>query len=110
MHEGKLRIDGAWSRGFVFDHADGTPYGIAALPDPRFVAAAKGAFSVLRNLGFEQREAEVAVDTIRDRLAPDMSMEDVAKLALAATLHLPGQKRVSRVRETAAAYRARWAR
>ena len=95
VHEGKLRIDGAWSRGFVFHHADGTPYGTAALPDPRSVAAAKGAFSVLRNLGFKHREAEAAVDTIRDRLAPNMSMENVAKLALAATLNLPRQKRVA---------------
>ena len=109
VHDGKLQIDGTWSSGFVFRHVDGTPYGTAALPDPRSVAAAKGAFSMLRNLGFKHREAEAAVDTIRERLAPDMSMEDVAKLALAATLTLPGQRRVSRVREAGAAYRPSWA-
>lgn len=90
VHDGKLRIDGAWSSGFAFHHADGTPYGTAALPDPRSVAVAKGAFSMLRNLGFKHREAEAAVTQIRDRLTPEMPMEDVAKLALAATLALPG--------------------
>ena len=34
-----------------------------------------------------------------------MPMEDVAKLALAATLTLPGPQRVSRVREAVAGYR-----
>jgi hypothetical protein len=38
-----------------------------------------------------------------------MSMEEVARLALEATLKLPGMQRVSRVRETEAPYLPRWA-
>ena len=109
VHEGKLRVDGTWSAGFSFHYADGTPYGTAALRDPRSVAAAKGAFSVLRNLGLEHREAQAAVDMIRDRVEPDMPMEQVARLALAATLKLPGMQRVSRVREIEARYVPSWA-
>jgi hypothetical protein len=108
VHDRKVRIDGTWSTRFTFRYADGTSYGAATLPDPRSVAKAKGAFSVLRNLGFKHREAEAAVDTIRDRVEPDMSMEEVARLALEATLKLPGMQRVSRVRETEAPYLPSW--
>lgn len=109
VHDGKVRIEGTWSVGFTFRYADGTPYGTAALPDPRSVAAAKGAFSVLRSLGLRHREAEAAVDMIRERIEPDMPMEEVVRLALEATMKLPGMQRVSRVRESEARYVASWA-
>jgi hypothetical protein len=47
----------------------------------------------------EQTEAKQAVDAIRDRIAPEMAIEDVVKLAFQATLSLPTMRRVSRVRD-----------
>jgi hypothetical protein len=99
VHDGRLLITGAWSSGFRFQHADGTPYGTRELPDPRKSEAAKVAYDVLWRSGFRQTEAKQAVDAIRDRIEPAMSIEDVVKMAFQATLSLPAMRRVSRVRD-----------
>jgi hypothetical protein len=62
IHDGRLVIEGTWSGGFVFLHADGTPYGTRALPDPRIAKAAEVAFGALTSLGFKSKEATAAVD------------------------------------------------
>jgi hypothetical protein len=98
VHDGRLLITGAWSSGFGFQHADGTAYGTRELPDPRKSEAAKVAYGVLWKSGFKQTEAKEAVDAIRDRIEPDMAIEDVVKMAFQATLSLPSMRRVSRVR------------
>lgn len=109
VHDGKLFIDGRWSTGFRFRHADGTPYGGKVGPDPHDVDAAKVAFSVLRNLGFKEREARDTVDAIRDRFEPSMSMQDIATMAVQAANGLPTMRRVSCVREQMAVYLPSWA-
>jgi hypothetical protein len=98
VHDGRLLITGAWSSGFGFQHADGTAYGTRELPDPRKSEAANVAYDVLWRSGFRQTEATQAVDAIRDRIEPGMSIEDVVKMAFQATLSLPTMRRVSRVR------------
>jgi hypothetical protein len=109
VHDGKLFIDGRWSTGFRFRHADGTPYGMQAGPDPHKADAVKVAFSVLRNLGFKEREARATVDAIRDRFEPSMSMQDIATMAVQAANGLPSQRRISHVREEMAVYLPSWA-
>ena len=98
VHDGRLLVTGSWSTGFRFQHADGTPYGTRELPDPRKSEAATVAYEVLWRSGFRQTEATQAVDAIRDRIEPAMSIEDVVKMAFQATLSLPAMRRVSRVR------------
>jgi hypothetical protein len=98
VHDGRLLITGAWSSGFRFQHADGTPYGTRELPDPRKSEAAQVAYDVLWRSGFRETEAKQTVDAIRNRIEPAMSIEDVVKMAFQATLSLPTMRRVSRVR------------
>ena len=46
---------------------------------------------------------------MRDKIGPDTTAEQFAKLALAATTELPTQRHVYRVRETPATYLPSWA-
>jgi hypothetical protein len=96
---------GSWSTGFRFRHADGTPYGTCALPDPTKSEAARIAFSALCNSGYKQSEARAVIDSIRDRITTDLPIEQVVRLAFMASADLPGQRHVSRVRESLAEYR-----
>jgi hypothetical protein len=105
IHDGRLVIDGSWSKGFGFWHADGTPYGIRALPDPAKSEAARIAFSALCKSGYKQSEARAMIDSIRDRTTPDMSIEQIVRLAFAAGADLPSQRHAFQVREPLAQYR-----
>jgi len=105
VHEGRLVVDGTYSGGFGFAHADGTPYGAGAVPDAGVSARATAAHSILRNLGFKESEARSVVDGIRERLGEPMSKEEVARVALRAAADLPSVRRASCVREEVAVYR-----
>jgi hypothetical protein len=104
VHDGRLVVDGTWSNGFRFLHADGTPYGTRALPDPARTEAATIAFSALCKSGYKQSEARQAVDSIRDRITPDMPVAEVVRLAFVASAGLPSQRHVFQAREALADY------
>jgi hypothetical protein len=109
LHEGRLLIDGSWSTGFRFAHADGTPYGKCDVPDPRISRAAQVAYDVLHNSGFKQGEARWVVDRIRDELTAEMPLGEVARRAFLAANGLPCMQRASRVREKPVMYLPSWA-
>ncbi len=104
VHEGRLLVDCAWSTGFHFRHADGTPYGARAPSAPR-IDAAQVAYDVLCKSGFRQGEARKAIDAIRDRLDRDTTLEQAARMAFIAASELPTRRRARRVREARASYR-----
>jgi hypothetical protein len=66
VHEGTLCIDGTYSKGFSFRHADGSPYGGAA--HPHIAAILADVQSALKNLGVKQRAARTIVETIGPRV------------------------------------------
>jgi hypothetical protein len=63
-HEGRLIVRGAYSSGFVFEHADGRRYGSTQLDTGRADALAQ-AFSALRSMGYKEREARALIDSAR---------------------------------------------
>ena len=58
VHRGTLRIEGSPTRGLIFTHADGSPYG--APPSPTAVDATADVVSALRALGFSANDARAA--------------------------------------------------
>jgi Holliday junction resolvase RuvA-like protein len=67
-HEGALCIGGTATGGFVFRHADGTPYGAAIVaPSIRIVEQVLGA---LAGLGFKPTRARALVDALLEAGAP----------------------------------------
>lgn len=98
------RPDPRHTNGFRFLHADRTEYGKTKPPDPYVSKAAATAFRALCRNGFKQFEARAAVDTIVDRIEPDTPIEEVCRMAFAATTRLLSQQHVSRLREQPAVY------
>jgi hypothetical protein len=105
VHEGRLLIDGSWSAGFRFRHADGTTYGTRRLPAAPQSEAARIAFSALVKNGYKQGEARQAVDAIRDQLEPGMPVEQVVRMAFVAMASLPSQQHRFGARESLEEYR-----
>ena len=62
QHRGRLQIDGSASAGFRFHHADGSPYGSVASPGAADTLSR--AFRALTSLGYKQREARRALDSV----------------------------------------------
>ncbi len=89
LHRGRFTIEGRASAGFVFRHADGSPYGQIASPDH-----AARALSALCALGFKQGEAARAIASAHVR--DGSSVEQVLRAAFA---ELPA--RALRVRDSA---------
>lgn len=77
LHRGALRIDGTWSQGLTFRHADGTPYGAP----PELFDDVRAA---LRGLGFKERESRFMVDEVRPHVGAESSVASVIRLALQA--------------------------
>lgn len=77
LHRGALRIDGTWSQGLTFRHADGTPYGA---PPELF----DDVHAALRGLGFKERESRFMVDEIRPHVGAESSIASILRLALQA--------------------------
>ncbi len=102
-HDGRLLIDGSWSRGFVFRHADGTPYGAPRLAAGR-ADVLHVVFSALSKSGFRESEARQAIDAIRSRVGPDTTVEQAARMGFIAARELPRRSRVHSVREALAPY------
>jgi hypothetical protein len=59
-HVGRLIIEGDFSTGLAFKHADGTPYGTNLL-DPETTSTMTDVFSALRNLDFKETESKRAI-------------------------------------------------
>ncbi len=92
LHRGRFTIEGRASTGFVFRHADGSPYGQMAARAPTDNAAR--ALSALCGLGFKHGEAARAIASAR--VGDGSSVEQVLRAAFA---ELPA--RALRVRDSA---------
>ena len=62
-HVGRLVIRGTYSGGFVFEHADGTPYGSPAV-DAASADDRARVFEALKGMGFREREARQMLDAV----------------------------------------------
>ena len=84
VHDGRLIIDGRFSTGFKFHHADGSPYGTIASPAAAGVSA--DVFSALKNLGFKECEARTGLAAAREQcgIGEDVSLSDMIVAALRA--------------------------
>ena len=80
VHKGKLVIEGSWSTGLTFRHADGSPYG--AIANPQIAAILADVQSGLVNLGFKIKEARRIVDGIRPRVGAATPLEAALRMAL----------------------------
>ena len=81
VHRGRLRIDGKVSAGLRVRHADGTVYGF--MPSPLLAEASARAFAGLRNLGFPEKAARVALDRALASVPADVSSESLLRSAIA---------------------------
>jgi len=68
VHAGALCIDGTGSGGFVFRHADGTPYGAALVPAE--VDRVREVLGALEGMGFKATQARALVDAALRAGAP----------------------------------------
>ena len=80
-HVGTLVIRGTYSRGFVFEHADGVRFGDAAASPVRSSVLAQ-VLEALVGMGWKQREAQGMVDRARTHVGPATKVEDALRLAL----------------------------
>src|SRR5262249_7723141 len=83
VHRGQLTIDGNWSAGLRFTHADGSAYGAPARP--RVAVMLSDVHQALTGLGFKEREARWMVAELRPQVGEDgtMSLEQAIRRALA---------------------------
>jgi Holliday junction resolvasome RuvABC DNA-binding subunit len=83
-HAGALIVTGSYSRGFVFQHADGSRYGAVVSPDRCDLR--QKVFLGLKGLGFREKDARRAIETV-DASAEGgelMTAETLLRKALAA--------------------------
>src|SRR5262245_41130667 len=81
VHNGAMRIEGTWSGGFRFFHADGSVYGTAAKAE--HTAVLVDLHQALRGLQFPDREARAMVDQVRPHMGGTATLEDALRMALA---------------------------
>jgi hypothetical protein len=81
IHDGTLSVHGDADGELVFAHADGTAYGGAL----RVAAQAQlaDAFLALKSMGWKEREARQAVETVRPHVGPDEPLAQVLRRCLA---------------------------
>jgi hypothetical protein len=80
LHRGAIVVEGTWSTGLRFLHADGSAYGAPA--HPRAVAILADVHLALTGLGFKDREARWMVKEICPHVGAD-SLEQAIRRALA---------------------------
>ena len=82
VHRGALFIEGSWSTGLTFRHADGSVYG--AVANPRAAVVLTEVHQALTGLGFKEREARWMVGEVRTHVGADgtMRVEDAIRRAL----------------------------
>jgi hypothetical protein len=83
LHRGALAVEGAWSTGLRFLHADGSAYGGPA--NPRAAVILTEVHQALTGLGFKEREARWMVKEICPHVGADVtvSLEQAIRRALA---------------------------
>jgi hypothetical protein len=82
-HGGALLIEGSWSAGLSFRHADGSAYGVPR--DPASASTAADVHSALIRLGFKEKEVRWMVEEARPpEGAPPLEFEALFRRALAA--------------------------
>ncbi len=80
-HRGTLVIRGTYSSGFVFEHADGRPYG-APDAEPSRSSTLATVLELLVAMGFKQREAQAMVDRAKPHVGTDADVNAALKVAL----------------------------
>ncbi|HKA90452.1 MAG TPA: HNH endonuclease [Haliangiales bacterium] len=83
LHRGAIVIEGAWSTGLRFTHADGSAYGSPARP--RAAAMLSDVHQALTGMGFKDREARTMVAALGPHMgaAGEMGLEAAIRRALA---------------------------
>ncbi len=81
VHAGLLIIDGAWSQGLSFYHADGSQYG-GSVSAPA-LAVREQAMEALKGLGFNEKQAQLALAQICVQAGGQPTLEEVIRQALA---------------------------
>jgi hypothetical protein len=83
LHRGALTVEGAWSTGMKFLHADGSAYGGPA--NPRAALILTEVHQALSGLAFKEREARWMVKEICPHVGADatVSLEQAIRRALA---------------------------
>ncbi len=79
-HRGALIIEGTWSTGLTFRHADGSAYGAPA--NPRAAAILSEVRQALTGLGFTEREAQRMVEAVRPQVGAETTVVDALRSAL----------------------------
>lgn len=79
-HRGALIIEGTYSRGFRFLHADGSSYGRPA--NAPIAGLLSDVFQAMRNSGFKESEARGIVNRVRPHVGAATELEDAVRLAL----------------------------
>jgi hypothetical protein len=81
VHDGRLVVAGAYSEGFAFTHADGSPYG-APQPDAGRSKVLAEVFQILASMGFRQREARQMVDEGGPHVGAGVGIEEALRVVL----------------------------
>jgi hypothetical protein len=82
LHRGALIVEGTWSTGLTFRHADGSTYG--AVANPRAAVVLSEVHQAVTGLGFKEREARWMVGEVCRHVGACgmMSTEDAIRRAL----------------------------
>jgi hypothetical protein len=83
VHRGALIIEGSFSTGFRFLHADGGRYGGPV--DPPGARLLSEVFQVLRQSGFKELESRRIVDLVRPRVGAGVALADAVRMAFRAS-------------------------
>ena len=81
VHAGLLLIDGTWSQELRFYHADGSQYG-GSVSAPA-LAVREQAMSALKGLGFQEKDAKLAMAQICVQAGGQPTLDEVIRQALA---------------------------
>jgi hypothetical protein len=84
VHRGKLRIEGTWSSGIRFFHADGSEYGHPAEADVHRAKILADVHLALCTMGFKDREARKLTAAVCPRAGANMSLQEALRAALKA--------------------------
>ncbi len=85
VHRGALRIEGGWSAGLRFLHADGSTYGSPEVDASR-EAIFRQVHLAMRNLGWSEREVRGFIAGVRPRVTGDAKLEEVLRMTLRASM------------------------
>jgi hypothetical protein len=99
-HVGRLVVRGSLTNGFVFEHADGRPYGSSKVDSAAADRFAE-VFAALCILGFKEREARAHIDAARPYVGANLPKEELLREVLR---RIPIDAGASMVREARVEY------